>query len=375
MTGFSAFADSYKQPVANTNKFEYYSELILDDVIEDFVAWMKQQDFSRETIMGKKKKVRKFFRDTQVITLQEVTREVRETYKAYLLEELHKGTYKRNYVRTILTDLNVFFVHFLGRPDLQVGSIDNEEISIDRLTREDIDRILNEINTRSDISKAKQALHRVLVVALWTELPRIGELYRLTLGDIKEVTRKVTFHSKKRDRVPSHLRYPFMAEEFLREWTIYKHFRDSDKWDDDAPAFIQVKTQGKPVSPKFVRRMLKDYASRAGITKRISPHIMRKSGGTELAMKNPKLAQTQLGHRSIRTTLTNYTCPNDDDKKRINDILTPKGPFSLDDVVRELSQRYIRRELPEREYISALKSLREFSGGEQHGGKSDVAYQ
>lgn len=374
MTGYRSFADSYKHPVTNKKTFEYYSTLTIDELFEEFAAWMKQQDYSRETIMGKKKKVRKFFRDTQ-ITLQDVTEEVRETHKAYLLDELGKGTYKRNYIRSILNDSNVFFKSFLGRTDLHVGSIDGEEISIDRLTREDIDKMLDEIDKRDDISRAKQALHRILVVSLWDELPRIGELHRLTLGDIQEVTRKITFHSKKRDRVPAHLRYPFMTEEFLKEWNLYRKYRDSDDWTDSAPAFVQVKTQGKVMSAKFVNRMLKDYASRAGINKRITCHLMRKSGGTELAMKNPKLAQGQLGHKSPLITLKHYVCPNDDDKRRINDILAPKGPLSLDDVVQELSQRYIRRELPEREYISALKSLREFSGGEKHGEKPDVAYQ
>ena len=117
------------------------------------------------------------------------------------------------------------------------------------------------------------------------------------------------------------------------------------------------------------------YASRAGINKRITCHIMRKSGGTELAMENPKLAQAQLGHKSIRTTLTNYTCPNDDDKKRINDILTPKGPHSLEDAASDLTRRFLRKELPVKEYISGMVALRGFSGSEKHGEQSDVAYQ
>jgi len=77
--------------------------------------------------------------------------------------------------------------------------------------------------------------------------------------------------------------------------------------------------------PKFGdyqrEELLKEYASLAGIEKYICPHIVRKSGGTELSMQNPKLAQIQLGHKDIKTTYTHYTGPNEKDKQQIDAIL------------------------------------------------------
>ncbi|MDD3494138.1 MAG: tyrosine-type recombinase/integrase, partial [Candidatus Thermoplasmatota archaeon] len=107
----------------------------------------------------------------------------------------------------------------------------------------------------------------------------------------------------------------------------YLPHRDSDDWSDAAPAFPQVKSGGRPTSKKFVRHMLKDYAERAGIEKPIYPHMMRKSGGTELTMNNPKLGQIHLGHKSIRTTLDHYSMPDDQDKETINAVIS----LSLED--------------------------------------------
>lgn len=83
-------------------------------------------------------------------------------------------------------------------------------------------------------------LHRIIIITLWNELPRISEFCRLKLGDIDEITRKVKFNSRKRERAPAHLRHPFATKEFLREWNRYKKYRDSDNWSPEAPAIVQV---------------------------------------------------------------------------------------------------------------------------------------
>ena len=370
---FKEFLKKYNIPPKD-KKFEYYCSLSTEELLKEFEKWMKyEKGYSKKTIRCKLRKVRKFFEDTGV-RLLEVTKELRQTYRAYLIEQLEKGVYKRNYVASILTELNVFFCHFLGREDLRVPSIEKEEISFDRLTREDIDAMLAEIEKREDISKKEKALHKVIIITLWNELPRISELCNLRLGDIKELSRRVEFRSRKRENVPPHLRYPFATQEFIEAWNEYKKYRDSDDWSDDAPAFVQVRTGGKRIGEDFVRRMLKEYAARAGIKKRISPHIIRKSGGTELSMKNPKLGQIQLGHKNIKTTLTNYTGPNEEDKKNIDIILNPRREITVEDIVRELTQHFIMGELPEEEYIYAIKSLRKTQGKLVPGGE-DVAFQ
>ena len=372
--GFYEFLKSYTSAKKeDTKNFDYYCTLSTDELFEEFEKWMRYtQNYSERTIRGRIKKVRKFFEDTGT-KLENVTIEIRKAHKAYLIEQIRKKIYRKNYVSAILTDLNVFFCHFLGREDLRVPSIEKEEIAFERLTRNDIDAMIAEIERRTDISKRKKALHKVIITTLWNELPRVSELCDLKLGDIKELSRKVMFHSKKRENVPSHLRHPFATQEFLNAWREYKHYRDSDDWSDDAPAFVQINKRGKAIGVDFVRRILKEYAAMAGIEKHISPHIFRKSGGTELSMRNPKLGQIQLGHKNIKTTLTNYTGPNTKDKENIDFILNPRIEVSPEEIAEQLSKHYINGEMPEEEYLYAIKSLRT-AHIKQTAGGDDIAF-
>ncbi len=61
---------------------------------------------------------------------------------------------------------------------------------------------------------------------------------------------------------------------------------------------------GKPVSPRYVRAMVKRYARKAGITKGIHPHFLRHSFATGFLREthNIRLVQKALGHANLATT-------------------------------------------------------------------------
>ena len=337
-TEFQVFMESHMNKTRiGKPTWEQCCNMDMDEILQAFARWMRyEKGFTKQTVKGKVKKVRRFFRDTGK-KLAEVNREIRAAHKAFLLWKMEQGCLKRNYVATILTDLNVFFCSFLGRKDLRVPSIQKETIAAERWTKEEIKKLISAIEN-SDIDERKKALHKAIVITLWSELPRVSELQNLTLGDIREIERKVQLHSGKRAKVPANIRYPLATDDFLEAWREYEKYRDSDDWSDDAPAFVQVNKKGRAVSVDFIRTMLKRYAAEAGIDKPIYPHLIRKSAGTEIAMINPKLAQIQLGHKSIKTTLDHYTIPNDADKERINSILSLSVHAKLDSMLDRIEQ-------------------------------------
>ena len=75
-------------------------------------------------------------------------------------------------------------------------------------------------------------------------------------------------------------------------------------------------------------------------------------------MQNPKLAQIQLGHKDIKTTYTHYTGPNEKDKQQIDVILNHHRVVDPAGIAEDLSRRYINNELPEEDYLYAMRSLR-----------------
>ena len=62
------------------------------------------------------------------------------------------------------------------------------------------------------------------------------------------------------------------------------------------------------------RKMIKKYAKKAGINKKISPHTLRHTFATDLyrESKNIRLVQKALGHSDLSTTMI-YTHIMDDE--------------------------------------------------------------
>jgi len=63
--------------------------------------------------------------------------------------------------------------------------------------------------------------------------------------------------------------------------------------------------EGAPLGHRYVQRMVKRYAVKAGIDKNVSPHTLRHSFATDLYRETSKicLVQKVLGHSDLSTTM------------------------------------------------------------------------
>ena len=88
-------------------------------------------------------------------------------------------------------------------------------------------------------------------------------------------------------------------------------------WRERRPAqsdLLFTTLKGDPVSSRYLRSMVARVADKAGIEKRVHPHLLRHSFATDLyrETKNIRLVQKALGHEDLSTTMI-YTHIVDDE--------------------------------------------------------------
>ena len=81
---------------------------------------------------------------------------------------------------------------------------------------------------------------------------------------------------------------------------------------------------GRPVSPVYVRQMVRRYAQRGGLEKDVHPHTLRHTAATTWLRRgfNPREVQKLLGHSSAAMTEL-YTHVFDEDLQRKQRGLAP----------------------------------------------------
>lgn len=182
------------------------------------------------------------------------------------------------------------------------------------LTEDEQQALLDQPNTRYPTGHRNLALMRV---ALDNGL-RLSELTSLKWRHIDLTSGKLRVKEGKGAKD----RDLWLSEEnleLLREWRE----RQIEEWedrkeDDDAPEsrpdYVFTTLKGTPVSNRYVQKMVKKAADKAGIEKNVHPHTLRHTFATDLYRETNKirLVQKALGHSDLSTTMI-YTHIVDDE--------------------------------------------------------------
>lgn len=93
--------------------------------------------------------------------------------------------------------------------------------------------------------------------------------------------------------------------------------------DMEEPLFIQLSRRkgenGMRLTPRSIERMVKHYAIKAGISRKVTPHVLRHSFATDLLENGADIrsVQVMLGHANIQTTQV-YTHVTDKQLREIH---------------------------------------------------------
>lgn len=171
------------------------------------------------------------------------------------------------------------------------------------LTIEEQEQLINIFNTRYFNSYRNKV---IIQLFLATGL-RLAELINLQWTHINLMTGqlKVVQGKGSKDRII------WVSDSILNVLQVWRE-KQTDKI--GVCEYIFTTNTKKQLNDRDVRRMVSDYAVKAGITKKISPHTLRHSYATDLlrATKNIRLVQKALGHSDLSTTMI-YTHIVDDE--------------------------------------------------------------
>lgn len=184
---------------------------------------------------------------------------------------------------------------------------------IDVLTAEEMNRLIKAPNQRNYSDFRDFVVMNLLIDGML----RVDEALTLRKDDVDlsacyaTLRREIT-KSRKPRVVPITKRTAKLLQELIRETTEF----DSE--------YIFLNNYGERLLPNHFRHQLKKYADRAGIEKRVYPHLLRHSGATLFLEEggSQRHLQVILGHADGRMT-AHYTHLSDKNVKKNHDEFSP----------------------------------------------------
>ena len=134
---------------------------------------------------------------------------------------------------------------------------------------------------------------------------RVGELAAIQLDDLDLLQGIITINGK-----GNRQRRVFLTDSSLVD-LVRAYLTARDKTAPTAPAFL-INSRGRPATPQFLRKLIRDAGESATLPRRTTPHMLRHTAAIQLleAGVDIRFVQRLLGHQSISTTET-YTSVSD----------------------------------------------------------------
>ena len=288
----------------------------LKDLKTQFLEYLEiEKGRSVKTVENYDRYLMRFFNYAKVLAPKQVTEQMVREFRINLNRAAGtSGTMKKNTQNYHLIALRAF-LKFIRKRDVE--SLNPERIELAKTSGRDLDLITS--NELGRLMKGPQgdelsALRdRAILELLFSTGLRVSEL--CSLNSDLDLSRDEFSVRGKGDKV----RVVFLSSEAKDAVSAYIKKRA----DMSDALFVGYGKAGKSkdagrLTPRSVERIVKHYAIMAGITRKVTPHVIRHSFATDLLENGADLRSVQalLGHANIATTQV-YTHVTD---KHLRDI-------------------------------------------------------
>lgn len=298
----------------------------INDLKQEFLEYIEiERGRSVKTVANYDRYLRRFFEQQKISTPDDITERAVRDFRLWLNRQ-SSNPYKKNADTIKKRTQNYYliairsFLKFLMKRDIKVMAPDKielakvEERSIDLITIPELERIL----AGPETSNLQGLRDRAMMELLFSTGLRVSEL--CSLDKDLDLSRDEFPIRGKGDKV----RVVFLSE-YARD-TLDAYLKKRE--DMDEALFVRVpgkagqktldRKESIRLTPRSVERIIKHYAIKAGISKKVTPHVIRHSFATDLLTNGADLRSVQalLGHANITTTQV-YTHVTD---KHLHDI-------------------------------------------------------
>jgi integrase/recombinase XerD len=233
---------------------------------------------------------------------------------------------RRRSTKTILRNLvaiRTFFRFLIQEGILKINPV--EELASPKIAKTLPEILtLNEVEEllgQPDIQTSLGMRDRAMLEMLYATGMRVSELTRLPMNQVNLEGGYVVLYGKgSKERVVP------LGGEAMKWVGLYLKTARGRLTKGKESNFLFINRSGKGMSRQRFWRGLKEYGRRAGIRKRITPHLLRHSFASHLLERGADLRSVQimLGHVDISTTQI-YTHVTGERLKKIHQRYHPRG--------------------------------------------------
>jgi len=280
---------------------------------------------STKTIENYRHYLSEFIKWGKIKTPQEITEKLVHDFRVHLAQDDNMPVIQQRTNNTTLSKStqNYYviairgFLKFLVRSNIKSLSPDKvdlgkaEQRTVDFLDIQEIEALLK-ASSGPSLQKLRD---QAILMLLFSAGLRVSELAQLDRDSINLEKQEFSIKGK-----GNKVRVVFISD--LAKNALEKYL--NKRTDADMALFIRlVKNQNNTndlrLSHRSIQRMIKKYATEAGIVKTVTPHVLRHSFATNLLENGADIRSVQalLGHASINTTQI-YTHVTDANLKKIH---------------------------------------------------------
>jgi len=295
----------------------------MEQYLDQFLHYLVvERGLSKNTIEAYSHGLTRFFNYLSEKKIQEIRNVVKCDVQSFLLALSNKHLNTKSIVRN-LAALRTFFRFLTQEGILHANPVEDLESPKvaktlpEILTVKEIERILEQPDLKTPLGIRDRAMLEIL----YATGMRVSELTHLPTHQVNLEGGYVLLYGKgSKERIVP------LGSEAMRWIALYlKTARGILSKGKESPSLF-INRSGKGMSRQRFWKNLKDYARRAGLHKRISPHLLRHSFASHLLERGADLRSVQmmLGHVDISTTQI-YTHVTGERLRKVHKRYHPRG--------------------------------------------------